>query len=284
MTGAGSNSKPATSTAGMPLGRPTEYTDTYTPSLLYSISRADARATIGISGALPFRGEDVWWCYELSWLNHAGKPLVWAIQISVPCSSPCIIESKSMKLYLNSFAQTKFASRTEVQNTLESDLSVAFRSPVMVHLVEPGHVPAPAEHLPGVCLDGLEVGIEHYVPDAGLLQLEFGEERVVKETLYSNLFRSLCPVTGQPDFATVFVQYVGRPIVRTSLLAYLVSYRRHQAFHETTIEQIYLDLEERCRPEQLSVSGRFLRRGGIDINPFRSSGEDQAPVIRVPRQ
>jgi 7-cyano-7-deazaguanine reductase len=268
----------------IPLGKPTDYTDTYTPSLLHTINRSDARGVIGVTEPLPFIGEDVWWGYELSWLDAGGKPLVAAVQINVPCNSICIVESKSLKLYLNSFAQTRFNNRVEVQNTLNSDLAIAFRSPVIVQVLELTQLPAITEQLPGVCLDGLDVQIDNYEVAAELLDLEEGEERRVKETLHTNLFRSLCPVTGQPDFASVFVQYLGRPILRTSLLRYLVSYRCHQAFHEATIEQIFVDLSRVCQPEQLSVTGRFLRRGGIDINPFRSNTDPSAPGLRLARQ
>ncbi len=271
--------------AEIPLGRETEYTDTYTPSLLFPIPRAQARETIGVDdAALPFRGEDVWWCYEHSWLDERGKPLVAAVQINVPCASACIVESKSLKLYLNSFAQTRFSSRAEVLSTLNSDLAVAFRAPVIVQLLEPSQIPGVAEQLPGTCLDGLDVSIDCYEVDAGLLEVEQGEDRVVKETLHTNLFRSLCPVTGQPDFATVFVQYMGRPLVRGSLLRYLISFRCHQAFHEATVEQMFVDILRACAPEQLSISARFLRRGGIDINPYRSNVDEQAPALRLPRQ
>lgn len=268
----------------IPLGKATEYADTYTPSLLFPISREEARASIGVSDPLPFKGEDVWWCYELTWLGSSGQPHIAAVQINVPCNSPCIVESKSLKLYLNSFALSRFNNKADVLNTLNSDLAIAFRAPVLIQLVEISQLPAAAGHLPGVCLDVLDVPTETYQVDAGLLLVEAGEERRVRETLYTNVFRSLCPVTGQPDFASIFVQYQGRPIVRASLLRYLVSYRCHQAFHEATVEQIFTDVMARCAPEQLSISGRFLRRGGIDINPFRSTVDDQSPELRLPRQ
>lgn len=268
-----------------PLGQRSEYVDTYTPSLLFSMDRAESRAALGIEGdALPFSGEDVWMCYELSWLGGRGKPEVGVVRLKVPASSPCIVESKSLKLYLGSLAQTRFANRAEVLNTLNSDLGLAFRAPVMLELMDVAQVPAPVPQPPGICLDGLDVKLSCYERQPELLALDRGEERLVKETLHSNLFRSLCPVTGQPDFATVIIRYLGRPIVRTSLLAYLVSYRNHAAFHESTVEQIFMDLSRRCRPEQLSVTGRFLRRGGIDISPFRSNVEAQMPLMRLPRQ
>jgi 7-cyano-7-deazaguanine reductase len=268
-----------------PLGKLAEYTATYTPSLLFSIERADARGPMKIDDdALPFQGEDVWTGYELTWLGERGKPEVSALRIKVPASSPCIVESKSLKLYLGSLAQTRFANRAELLNTLNSDLGLAFRAPVMVELIELAQIPEIVVQPPGICLDGLDVRLSQYERDPDLLQLDEGQERVVKETVHTNLFRSLCPVTGQPDFATIVIQYLGRPIIRTSLLAYLVSYRNHPAFHEATIEQIFVDLEKRCGPDQLSITGRFLRRGGIDISPFRSNIEDQMPLMRLSRQ
>lgn len=269
---------------GLPLGRPVEYRDTYTPSLLASIDRSDSRVAMGVPEPLPFSGEDVWNAYELTWLDDAGKPEVAALRINVPCNSPAMVESKSLKLYLNSFAQTAFGSRAEVLSTLNSDLGVAFRAPVMVELLDVSRLPPGISHMPGTCLDTLDVEVGHYERAPHLLKLEDGQERMVKETLYTHLFRSLCPVTGQPDFATLSVRYLGRPIRRAALLRYLISYRCHQAFHEATVEQIYLDIVAYCRPEQLSVAGHFLRRGGIDINPFRSNVEDRGPGLRLGRQ
>lgn len=268
----------------IPLGKNSEYPTTYTPSLLFSMERAETRSAMGISTELPFGGEDVWTAFELSWLNDKGRPHVAAVRIKVPCTSPCIVESKSVKLYLNSYAQTRFTSVPDVLGTLNSDFAIAFRSPVMVELLDVNHLGEAVDQFPGTCLDDLDVQIDRYERDARLLRLEEGDQRVVKETCYTNLFRSVCPVTGQPDWASVMVQYLGRPIVRESLLKYLVSFRCHQAFHETTVEQIYMDLQERCRPEQLTVFGRFLRRGGIDISPFRSNVEEIAPLTRLARQ
>ena len=211
-----------------PLGKPAEYIDTYTPSLLHSIERATAREEIGVEpDNLPFQGEDVWMCYELTWLGERGKPEVSAMRIKVPATSPCIVESKSLKLYLGSLAQTRFVSRAELLNTLNSDLGLAFRAPVMLELIDIVQVPEIITQPPGICLDGLDVKLSLYERDPELLALEEGEERVVKETVHTNLFRSLCPVTGQPDFATMVIRYLGRPITRSSLLAYLVSFRNH---------------------------------------------------------
>ena len=221
-----------------PLGKQAEYIDTYTPSLLYSIARAESRVAMGIDeDSLPFSGEDLWMGYELSWLGDRGKPEVAAIRIKVPASSPCLVESKSLKLYLGSLAQTRFANRAELQNTLNSDLGLAFQAPVMVELVDLSQIPETLAQPPGICLDGLDVKLTEYQHKPALLQLEAGQERLVKETLHTNLFRSLCPVTGQPDYATIIIRYLGRPVVRAALLAYLVSFRNHNAFHEATVEQ-----------------------------------------------
>ncbi len=266
------------------MGKPTQYIDTYTPSLLYSIERAESRGEMELTETLPFGGEDVWNAYELTWLDSTGKPQVAAVRVNVPCSSPCMVESKSLKLYLNSFAMSRFASKVDVLSTLNSDLTVAFRAPVMVDLLEVEQIPEQVNRLPGTCLDGIAVEVELYERAPHLLLLEDGEERAVRESLHTNLFRSLCPVTGQPDFATLVIEYLGRPIVRTGLLRYLISYRSHQAFHEATIEQIFVDLIERCQPEQLSIAGYFLRRGGIDINPYRSNVDEHSPAMRIPRQ
>jgi 7-cyano-7-deazaguanine reductase len=221
--------------------------------------------------------------YELSWLGSRGKPEVGGLRLRVPANSPCMVESKSVKLYLGSLAQSRFASRAELLATLNSDLSLAFRSPVLIELLALDQLPATRE-LPGISLDGLDVKLSRYVRAPGLLEVEAGSHQTLSETFHTHLFRSLCPVTGQPDFASIVIQYVGPPIVQTALLAYLVSYRTHQAFHEATSEQIFLDLSERCSPSYLSVAGRFLRRGGIDINPFRSSREESMPLLRLSRQ
>lgn len=267
----------------LPLGKDSDYVTTYTPSLLRSIERAELRAPLGLVSGLPFRGEDVWTCYEMSWLNAKGRPEVAMARLRVPCSTPCIVESKSLKLYLNSFSQTTFATRVEVLTTLNSDLALAFRAPIMVNLFDPDQAPEPMSKLPGRSLDGLDVDCEvyHWCPDL----LEVAADRVtVRQTHHTHLFRSVCPVTGQPDWASVLVQYVGRRIPPAALLRYLVSFRGHAAFHETTVEQIFVDLRARCKPEHLTIYARFLRRGGIDINPFRSTDEAASPSLRLMRQ
>ena len=266
-----------------PLGRETDYPSTYTPSLLHSMERAAARAKVGVQDADTLLGEDLWTGYELSWLDSQGKPIVAGLRFRVPCQSPAIVESKSIKLYLNSFAQTKFDNQTDVLHTLDQDITLAFRSPVIIELLELSQLLGPVQQLPGQCLDDLDIRTDIYERDPTLLTLD-EPDVTVSETLYSHIFRSLCPVTAQPDWASISIEYHGAPISRKGLLKYLVSYRNHQAFHETTIEQIFCDIRNICEPQKLSVYGRFQRRGGVDINPFRSLDENSAPLCRLPRQ
>lgn len=267
-----------------PLGRDVAYVDVYTPSLLHSIPRAQSRQALGVdSAALPFVGEDLWTAYELSWLDGKGRPRIGALRMTVPASSPAIVESKSMKLYLNSFAQTRFNHAADVLKTLNSDLSLAFRAPILVDLLSASALATITDTLPGLCLDELDTEIETYSYNPDLLTLDdSGFE--VKETVHTRAFRSLCPVTGQPDWAALVVTYSGSPIGRESLYRYLISYRSHTGFHEATVEQIYLDLLNRCGCSRLSVWARFMRRGGIDINPHRSNWDANAPVIRLSAQ
>ncbi len=265
------------------LGKEVGYTSTYTPSLLCGIQRSEFRTPMGIEDPLPFNGEDVWTGYEMSWLDEQGKPQVSGLRVHVPCTSMAVVESKSMKLYLNSLSETKFVQRADVLSTLDSDLALAFRSPVLVELVDLKHLGSATDEMPGMCLDHLDIFVSEYDRNPQLLSAG-DRERVVRETYHTNLFRSLCPVTGQPDWASIMVQYMGPPIDRDNLLKYLLSYRSHAAFHEAAIEQIFIDIEARCHPDQLTVFGRFLRRGGLDINPFRSNVEDVAPLLRLSRQ
>jgi 7-cyano-7-deazaguanine reductase len=265
------------------LGQDTAYIDTYTPSLLHPILREDARRNVGLPLNLACQGEDLWTGYEFSWLDMQGIPQVAGLRLRVPCQSQAMVESKSMKLYLNSFAMTKFETHADVLKTLDQDLALAFRSPLIVELLELSQLASPVHQLTGLCLDELDVRISKYEHDVDLLRLEPGD-RVIHESLHTHAFRSLCPVTGQPDWASVNIDYVGAPIDRAQLFKYLVSYRNHQAFHETTIEQIFFDLTQACAPQSLSVYGRFQRRGGLDINPYRSSEHSEAPLCRLPRQ
>lgn len=275
-----------------PLGRHTDYIDTYTSSLLYPVPRDEARVGLGISlekEGLPFFGVDVWHAYELSWLDPRGKPKVAMSEFRVPCDSKNIIESKSFKLYLNSFANTRFDSIEKVTAVLEEDLSGSAGSPVevLVQSLEqaqraylmamPGALQAT-----GTLIDDIELDISQYEYAPELLMTEQGPQR--REQLYSHLLRSRCPVTGQPDWATLIVRYTGEPISPASLLRYLVSLRNHDGFHEQIIERIYIDILSHCRPAQLTVYGRFTRRGGLDINPFRSNYETLSESLRNVRQ
>jgi 7-cyano-7-deazaguanine reductase len=270
-----------TERGGPALGRPTTYPDRYDPSLLFSMDRAATREALGIADQLPFSGVDIWTAHEITWLDRGGKPQIAIAEFRIGADSPSLVESKSMKLYLGSFAQERMGSPAELTRTIEGDLASACGARVSVTLVPPGGGPHIAE-LPGESIDSLNVAIDSYEPAAGLLG---AGNASVEEALHSALFRSTCPVTGQPDYADVLVRYRGPRIERSALLKYLVSYRRHAAFHEACVERIFIDIAERCRPDRLTVYARFLRRGGIDINPFRSNFES-APKLseRTPRQ
>ncbi|HCY85408.1 MAG TPA: NADPH-dependent 7-cyano-7-deazaguanine reductase QueF [Desulfobacteraceae bacterium] len=252
-----------------PLGEKVSHSRTYDPSQLFAVDRQSAREASGISDPPPFWGRDIWNAYEISWLNHRGKPVVAIGEFVFPCDTPCIVESKSLKLYLNAFNQTRFGVVDEVAACIRKDLSACVKGNVKVSLVLPDAFETElAVHTPqGACIDHLDVDIDTYHTDAGLLATEDG---IVKEVLYSNLLRTNCPVTEQPDWGTVIVDYRGEKISRQSLLAYLVSYRDHTGFHENCTEQIFSDIKACCRPDHLTVTARFTRRGGIDINPVRT--------------
>ncbi|MDR0775094.1 MAG: NADPH-dependent 7-cyano-7-deazaguanine reductase QueF [Azonexus sp.] len=256
-----------------PLGKPTEYRATYAPDLLYPIPRQLKRDELGLTGtALPFVGEDLWNAYELSWLNPKGKPVVAVGTLRVPADSPNLIESKSLKLYFNSLNQTAFANTDAVVAALGADLSAAAGAPVIVELQSLGCRPAAQIGYPeGVLLDDLDIACDAYQPAPQLLATLDGP--VVEETLYSHLLKSNCLVTGQPDWAMVVIRYRGRPLDRAGLLRYIVSFREHNEFHEQCVERIFCDISRHCRPEALAVHARYTRRGGLDINPFRSSGD-----------
>ena len=267
--------------SGSPLGKPTTYPDRYDPSLLFPMGRAAAREALGIGRSLPFSGVDIWTAHEITWLDSRGKPQVAIGEFRIGADSPSLVESKSLKLYLGTFAQERVGTAAELAQAIERDLARACGATVGVALAHPGDWARVAE-LPGESIDSLDVAIDSYLTDAGLLERGTGS---VEETLRSALFRSTCPVTGQPDYADVMVRYHGPRIDRSALLKYLVSYRRHAGFHEACVESIFIDIAERCSPDRLTVYARFLRRGGIDINPFRSNFES-APERseRTPRQ
>ena len=266
-----------------PLGRTTDYPDRYDAALLFPIARSDAREAIGIRGTLPFVGADLWTAYEISWLDLRGKPQLAVGEFRVPAESPAIVESKSLKLYLGSYAQEPVGNLESVASRIERDLARVCAAQVQVTLRPAAAFSALAlAELPGESLDGLEVAARDAEPAPFVLT---ASGPAVEETLRTSLFRSNCPVTGQPDYADLMIRYRGPRIDRAALLRYLVSYRRHAAFHETCVERVFVDVAERCRATALTIYARFLRRGGIDINPFRSNFEAPPGLgARTPRQ
>lgn len=258
------------------LGRQVSSPNGYTPDLLEPIDRAVQRRTAGLQ-ASRFRGEDVWRCHEVSWLNALGRPVVSPLRIRIPCTTPATVESKSLKLYLNAFAQECVAEGVDVLQTVAADLGATCRAPVAVTPLGSAMSGLRSDASFGCSLDDLDVAVDVYEREPSFLAAS-GEQ--VSERLFSHLFASVCPVTGQPDWGSVFVEYSGPRLDRVGLLRYLVSYRRHGAFHETIVEQVFTDLMTRCGCERLTVHACFLRRGGIDINPFRSTDTDTAPPGR----
>ncbi|GHE20006.1 NADPH-dependent 7-cyano-7-deazaguanine reductase QueF [Halomonas urumqiensis] len=274
--------RPAT-LSNAPLGRESAYPEHYDAGLLYPIARAANRAPLGIEeDALPFVGEDEWFAFEVSWLNARGKPLVAVARFRVPADSPRLIESKSWKLYLNSFNQTRFQDRDAVIDTLRRDLEAAAGVAVDVALYGVEDPVLMPHGLPGDCIDELDIAVDDYTPSAG--HLAAGEE-IVEETLHSHLLKSNCPVTGQPDWGSVMIRYRGPKLDREGLLRYLIGYRQHQDFHEHCVEHIFTDLMAQARPERLLVLARYVRRGGLDISPWRATpGERPPQPMRLARQ
>jgi len=265
------------------LGQATVYADQYDASLLFSISRAPQRTELGLGATLPFLGADLWTAFELSWLNGRGKPQVALAHIMVPCESVNLIESKSLKLYLGSFNNTRFADAAEVLARLRADLTeAAWRGAVVQSSVGVKLVAAelfdrePVEELDGLSLDRLDLDCNRYTPAPDLLSAAI-LEAPVSEVLTSNLLRSNCPVTGQPDWGSVQISYFGPQIDQAGLLRYIVSFRNHQGFHEHCVERMFMDIQARCQPHKLSVYARYTRRGGLDINPFRTSYPQALP-------
>ncbi len=276
------------------LGKATAYIDQYDASLLYPIPRAPKRSEIGISGGvvLPFLGADMWTAFELSWLTPRGKPQVAIAHVVVPCETRNIIESKSFKLYLNSFNNTRFASADDVRQRLRTDLAEAVWrgaeqpwASVGVNLVSADLFDRePVHELDGLCLDRLDIDCDRFTPAPELLKAAL-DEKPVTEVLTSNLLKSNCLVTGQPDWGSVQICYSGPQIEQGGLLQYLVSFRNHNEFHEQCVERIFMDIWQRCQPTRLAVYARYTRRGGLDINPFRTSYPRALPKnIRTARQ
>ncbi len=267
----------------LPLGRSVDYPDRYAPETLVGISRADARRALGIEGDLPFHGVDLWTAWELTWLDPAGKPVSVVADISVPAQSTSIVESKSLKLYLGSFAMHVFSSTAEAQTRIELDISRVVGAPVEIVLSSAEGAGRRLDVLTGDCIDDLEIACDHYHVDAGLLEIDYS--RAANHcALHTHLLRSLCPVTGQPDFATLLLRYSGPRILPSSLLRYIVSFRQHQDFHEACVERMFCDIAKHCECSELAVTARYTRRGGIDINPHRSTGSTRPLGTRVWRQ
>ena len=265
------------------LGKASAYADQYDPSLLFPIPRATKRAEIGISGSPPFLGADLWTAFELSWLNQRGKPQVALAHITVPCETPNIVESKSFKLYLNSFNNTRFANAEAVQARMRADISeAAWRGAehpgtVGVRLLLPEQFDRePVHELDGLSLDRLDIECTQYQPAPERLSANF-DEAPVSEVLVSHLLKSNCLVTGQPDWGSLRIAYSGPQIDQEGLLQYIVSFRNHNEFHEQCVERIFMDLWTRCKPIKLEVYARYTRRGGLDINPWRTSHPMQLP-------
>ncbi|MGS2718754.1 NADPH-dependent 7-cyano-7-deazaguanine reductase QueF [Eionea flava] len=258
-----------------PLGHHTVYPSVYDATLLFPIKRTESRDKLGLSGELPFQGNDRWTAYEVSWLDESGKPQVRVAEFIVACDSPNIIESKSFKLYLNSFNQTVFAQENDVVSVMSNDLSVAAGAAVLVNLLPlDDALPLAVSQPIGQCIDDLPVNALNYEPKPELLSVSTTEK--VSELVYSHLLKTNCPVTDQPDWATVFIEYSGFKIDHSGLLAYIISFREHQDFHENSVERLFCDLKRFCKPDQLTVYARYTRRGGLDINPLRTSYKMEA--------
>ncbi|MEO1575162.1 MAG: NADPH-dependent 7-cyano-7-deazaguanine reductase QueF [Pseudomonadota bacterium] len=267
-----------------PLGEIRAYPQEYDPGLLYPIARTVARNQLGLGATLPFHGEDIWNAYEVSWLLPTGVPCVRVATLRFNANSPNIVESKSLKLYLNSLNNSVFQSDAHAADTMATDLAKASGAEVSVDLVPPSLSTGPdTPAWDAWCIDDQTVSVDTYEVDPTLL-IPDEEGETVGATVYSNLLRSLCPVTGQPDWASVLIRYNGPWIKHGSLLRYLVSFRNHADYHENCVERIFCDIRERCHTVRLSVYARFTRRGGLDINPFRSDFEATPPNIRLERQ
>ena len=267
------------------LGKASAYADQYDASLLFAMPRAPKREELGIKTTPPFFGADMWTAFELSWLNLRGKPQVALAHITVPCESPNIVESKSFKLYLNSFNNTRFADARDVRERIRADVGAAVGAGIGIKTLGPELFDRePVHEMDGLNLDRLDIECMHFTPAPELLFAEF-DEPPVTETLTSNLLKSNCLVTGQPDWGSVQISYSGAQINQEGLLQYLVSFRNHHEFHEQCVERIFMDVWSRCKPIKLSVYARYTRRGGLDINPFRTSyPQGLPPNVRTARQ
>lgn len=274
--------------ATLPLGQSTQYPDQYDPNLLFQIPRTENRLKLGIkeNQALPFVGVDIWNAFELSWLNPKGKPQIALAEFQIPADSPYMIESKSFKLYLNSLNNAHFADENELRERLIADLSAAAGSKITARIQANETIAKKGmQEMGGVLLDRLDIEIDPRIPaDPSLLGVneDFGP---IEQCLVSHLLKSNCPVTGQPDWASVQIRYQGRPILEEGLLRYLIGFRQLGEFHEHCVETIFSDIKRECKPDKLSVYARYTRRGGLDINPFRTDHNAPWPDnIRHARQ
>ena len=259
--------------ATLPLGQQSQYPDRYDPSLLFPIPRSENRLKLGIKAdqALPFVGVDIWNAYELSWLNPKGKPQIALAEFQIPADSPNMIESKSFKLYLNSLNSARFENETDLHERLVADLSAVAGRKVSACLNPPELISKKGmQEMSGVLIDRLDIEINPNLPaDPSLLNVNesFGP---IEQCLVSHLLKSNCPVTGQPDWASIQIRYQGRPIIEEGLLRYLIGFRQLGEFHEHCVETIFMDIKRHCKPEKLSVYARYTGRSGLDINPFRT--------------
>lgn len=253
----------------LPLGRESEYPNKYDNSVLFAIARSESRSAF-IVGELPFVGIDIWNAWELTWLGPGDMPVVATLEIRIPATTPLLIESKSLKLYLNSFAMSQFENAGVVAETIATDLSQCANGDVDVSMQTPADFVGNSFcSPPGTCIDSTTVNAPDWVVDETILTADKND--IVDEQLHSHLLRSLCPVTAQPDIGSLFVDYKGPRIDKGSLLQYIVSFREHNDFHEACIERMFVDILQHCEPQQLSLFARYQRRGGIDINPYRSN-------------
>jgi 7-cyano-7-deazaguanine reductase len=261
----------ATTPADSPLGKTSVYTDSYDPGLLFPMPRAEKRAELGLSGTLPFFGMDIWNAYELSWLNQRGKPQVAIATLLVPADTPNMVESKSMKLYLNSLNQMRIDSQEALVALLQGDLSAALGAEIQIKLLASQDFGKQVMgEYEGLLLDRLDIAVDRYAPEPELLRAA-SDQAPVEESLVSHLLRSNCLVTNQPDWASIQIRYSGPAIDQEGLLKYLIGFRQHQEFHEHCVERVFMDIQRQCKPSKLMVSARYTRRGGIDINPWRAN-------------
>jgi 7-cyano-7-deazaguanine reductase len=267
------------------LGKHSSYVNQYDASKLFPIERQEKRLEIGIDEEkLPFYGHDIWNHYEVSCLNLKGKPMVFVAMIRYDCHSPCIIESKSMKLYFNTFNNSRFENTQTLAEVIQKDISsrVKAEAVVTLHPLHEANFFQNIADFNGRCLDDLDISLDKFELNPSVLKTT---SQIVEEKIFSHLLKSNCLVTHQPDWGSVFIHYQGPKIIDESLLEYIVSFRDHNEFHEQCIERIFVDIMRHCKPTTLTVYGRYTRRGGLDINPIRSTEKDiKAPLLRLIRQ